>query len=210
MCRSRSSVVLLGLVIAWLVGCAHHPAVLVPPRVDLAQHEMIGIIDFRSSSGDGLGALATRQFTEAARRDQGLVRMIDFGSSAEALRSVDADELDAEAFRALGRERGVRTILVGDLTISKTRPSVRIDADLRAGSVAAAIEATLAVRLIEAATGASIWSGSARASETVGQVSVLSGAGVSVGADDPERVYAALVDRLVEQATTDFHSHWTR
>jgi len=207
---NASSLTVVGFMLAWAVGCAHHPAVRVPPRVDLTQHQTIGVINFRSSPDDELGALATRRFTESARRDQGLVRMIDFGSSVAALSSVEGNDLDAGTFRALGREHGVQTILVGDLTLSKTRPSVRIDSGLRSGSVAAQVEAVLAVRLVEAATGASIWSASARASETLGQISVLGGENVAIGADDPARSYAALVDRLVEQTTRDFHAHWTR
>jgi len=170
--------------------------------VDLSQHETIGVIDFRSPSNVELASLATERFTESARRDQGLVRMLDLGPSPSAL--------DAEAYRALGREHGVQTILVGELTISKTRPSVRIDSSLRSGSVAAIVEATLAVRLIEASSGASIWSGSARATDSLGQLNVLGGENVAVGTGDKQSVYTALVEQLVEQATSDFHAHWTR
>jgi len=199
---TSSARITLGLLLASAAGCAHHPAVRIPPRVDLSQHETIGVIDFRSPSNAELASLATERFTESARRDQGLVRMLDLGPSPSAL--------DAETYRALGREHGVQTILVGELTISKTRPSVRIDPSLRSGSVAALVEATLAVRLIEASSGASIWSGSARATDSVGQLSVLGGENVAVGADDKQSVYTALVDQLVEQATSDFHAHWTR
>jgi hypothetical protein len=201
---TASKTIGLLLLLGSLIGCAaKSPSVRVPPRVDLSQHETIGVIEFRSSADRALADLATDRFTESARRDQGLVRMVDLGA-------IDKGSFDAEAYRALGREHGVQTLLVGELTITKQRPSVRIDSSLKAGSVAALVEATLAVRLIEAATGASIWSGSARATDSVGQLSLASGQGVAVGADDPQRVYAALVEQLVEQATYDFHAHWTR
>lgn len=207
-----SRIGVLALLLGSNAGCAHHhnPAVRIPPRVDLSQLETIGVIEFRTTSDSALSDLATSRFAESARRDQGLVRMVDLGSSAEALNSVGAGDLDADAYRALGAKHGVQTLLVGELSISKTRPSVRIDSAFRSGSVAAIVEATLAVRLIEASTGASIWSGSARASDSVGQLSVLGGNDVAVGTNDPQSVYAALVDQLVEQATSDFHAHWTR
>jgi hypothetical protein len=51
--------------------------VRVPPRIDLAAHEIIGAARFESTNEGKLGPLATRRFTDLARRDQGLVRMMD-------------------------------------------------------------------------------------------------------------------------------------
>ena len=165
----------------------------VPPRIDLTQHETIGIVNFEAASNKDLATMATRRFTESARRDQGLVRMVGFGSKSEALRS-----------------DGVRTILVGKLTLSDAKPNVRIDSSLRSGSVASLVNATLEVEMIETATGASIWSASARAQDSLGQVSLLGGGDVAFGANDSEQVYAGLIDNLVEQATRDFHESWER
>lgn len=175
------------------------PAVLVPPRVDLAGLEQIGVVQFRASEGNGLGDLATQRFVESARRDQGLVRMVELGSSATADKDV-----------ALGRERGVRTVLAGELTVSKVRPKVRVASDLASGSVSMSLEATLAVRMIEVESGASIWSRSARATRSVGNVGVFGGKDVVFDAGDPEGAYAQLVDDLVAQVTGDFHARWER
>ena len=202
---TASKIAVCALLLGSVVGCGgtRHPAVRVAPRVDLTQHQTIGVIEFRSTTDRALADMATDRFTESARRDQGLVRMVDLGP-------IGRSNLDVEAYKALGQEHGVQTLFVGELTISKKRPSVRIDSTLKSGSVAALVEATLAVQLIETSTGASIWSGSARATDSLGQVSVLGGEGIALGTEDAQRIYAGLVDQLVEQATYDFHAHWVR
>ena len=175
------------------------PPVLVPPRVDLTGLEQIGVVQFRASEPSGLGDLVTRKFVESARRDQVLVRIVDLGPSPAPASDV-----------ALGREKGVRTVLAGDLTVARVRPRVRVASDLGSGSVSMSLEATLDVRMIEVESGASIWSRSARASRSVGDVGLYGRNGVVFVAADPETAYADLVDTLVEQVTGDFHARWVR
>lgn len=175
------------------------PPVLVPPRIDLSGLEQIGVVQFRTSEKVELGNLATQRFVESARRDQGLVRMVDLGRSP----GPDTDV-------TLGREHGVRTVLAGELTISRVRPKVRVASDLGSGHLTMSLEATLAVRLIEVESGASIWSRSAKASRSVGNVGVYGHKDVVVDAGDPDGVYARLVDDLVEEVSDDFHARWVR
>jgi hypothetical protein len=182
----------------------------VPPRVDLSQHEMIGVVEFDSSAEGQLGELVTSRFTDAARRDQGLVRMLGVGSRTEAMRSVSSSRWDTDTVLALGAEHGVRTLLTGKLTVSDVRPDVSLSSSLRSGSVSGLVDATLVVELIETATGASIWSSSARATHSVGQISVFGGKELAFDAANPDRVYAGLIDTLVEQATRDFQVRWER
>jgi len=182
----------------------------VPPRVDLSRHEMIGVIEFASTAKGELGPLVTRRFEEAARQDQGLVRMIEFGPEEQALRSVDGEALDPSTCRLLGDEHGVRTILRGELTVSKIKPNLSLAATLRSGRLSANVEATLAVQLIETETGASIWSASASAVRTVGQISVFGGDNFVFDATDPELAYGELVNSLVGQATRDFRVTYER
>jgi len=204
----------LGMIVfAGALGCANKApktTVRIPPRVDLTQLEVIGVVEFDSSSDGELGPLATRSFTDEARRDQGLIRIAGLGSRSEALGSVDKEVWNADTFKALGSEHGVRTILTGKLTISDARPNIRIAPTLESGSVSALINATLAVQLVEVSSGASIWSSSASASQSVGHVSILEGKDFVLNAKDPERVYGALVETLVEQVTRDFKATWVR
>ena len=207
----RSLVLALGaLLLAGALGCAGRQSYMVPPRVDLKQHETIGVVEFDSSAKGELGPLATRRFTDTARSDQGLVRIVGFGSKTEAMRSVSTSRWDTETFKALGLTHGVRTILTGKLTVSDVRPDVQLAPSLRSGNLSGLVDATLDVELIETSTGASIWSTSARATHSVGQISVFGGKDFVFDAADPERVYGGLIDTLVEQVTRDFRVSWER
>lgn len=206
--KTSTSLGLTLLILVAATGCAGSK-VLVPPRIDLTPHEMIGVIDFSSSTQGELGPLTTRRFTEASRRDQGLVRMVSLGSEQEVLRKLRAGHLDAEAFRALGREQGLRTVLVGTLTVSDVRPDLRL-AGLSSGSLSAVVDATLEVQLIETSTGASIWNRSSNATQSVAHVSILRGKDFVFDARDPDKAYGTLVSSLVEQVTREFRASWAR
>lgn len=188
------------------VGCApKYQTVSVPPRIDLKEREVIGVIQFDSTSKGKLAPLATRRFTESARRDQGLVRMVHVGpqQGRPAMR-------DVEALKALGRRHGVQTLMVGRLEVSDIRPNVNVISSLKAGSLTALVDATLAVDMIETETGASIWSRSASVTTEVGHISVYGKKQFAFNAEDPDRAYGAMIDALVNQVTRDFHVGWVR
>jgi len=167
-------------------------------------------VRFDSSNDGELGPLATRRFTELARRDQGMVRIIEFESKEAALRSVGHSAWNTDAFKALGSKHGINTLIAGELTISDIKPQFQVAAMLQSGEISARVDATLAVQMIETATGASIWSRSGNDSREVGHLSVVSGAGFAFDADDPEQAYGDLVDALAEQVTRDFRATWER
>ena len=186
------------------------PPVMVPPQIDLHSHELIGILEFGSTAKGELAPLATRRFTEAARRDQGLVRIVDLGTQDQALRSVGRDRLDGDALIAIGRKYGVKTIVTGDLAVSQVRPDVSIDTLLRSGSVTAQVDATLEVRIYEAASGAALWNRSGRTTHAVGHVQVWGAKAFAFDARNPEVAYGGLVDDLVSQVSTPFQNSWVR
>jgi hypothetical protein len=194
----------------FLVACASHQTFMVPPRIDLAKHEMIGVIVFSSSSASELGPLATRKFTELARQDQGLVRMVEFGSEDEVLASVEREHWNVDTFRALGTKHGVQTVLIGEVEVSEIRPDISVSRSLRSGTLSAQVDATLAVRLVETATGASIWSRSSKTTMSVGHLSILGNEEIVFDAEDPEGAYGAMIDTLVDQVTRDFRVSWVR
>jgi hypothetical protein len=196
-----------------MLACGGHKApavqpVWVPPRIDLKPHELIGIVEFSTTSKGHLGPMATRRFTESARRDQGLVRIVDLRPAAGAARS-GGSRMAPEAYRALGREHGVKTIVTGHLTISSVKPGIQMSALLRSGHVSAQVDATLDVQLIETETGASLWNATGSATRTLGNVGVF-GKEIAFDAADPEHAYGDLVDALDEQVTRDFHASWER
>jgi hypothetical protein len=197
------------LTIVAALGCSGKK-VMVPPRIDLQQHEVLAIIEFSSSNEGKLGELATVRFMEEVRLDQGLVRIVELGPEEEALRQVDAERLDRAAYMALGEEHNVATIFTGDLEVSDIRPAVSISGDLRNLGAAADVDATLTVQMVEMASGASLWSRSASVTTRVGSVSLLGGRDVVFDADDPERAYGELVNALVELVTADFKVSWVK
>jgi hypothetical protein len=199
----RLGVVLIAGMLLLTAACAaKYRTVQVPPRVDLTQHQIIAVVGFESSSDGDLGPLATRRFMDVARRDQGLVRMMNV--------ALDTAQRNPDGFRKLGERHGARTILVGSIELSDIRPNVSISETLRSGSLTANVNAMLKVELIESATGASIWSASARTTRTVGHISVFDGGNFTLDAEDPDQAYGELVDTLVAQVTTDFRATWVR
>jgi hypothetical protein len=186
------------------------PPVMVPPQIDLKPHELIGIVQFGTTAKGELGSLATKRFTEAARRDQGLIRIVDLGTRDEALHSVGHDRLDADALIALGHKYGVKTIMTGELAVSKVRPDVSIDALLRSGSVTAQVDAELEVLLYETESGAALWNRSGHTTHSVGQVQVWGAKQFAFDARDPEAAYGGLVDDLVGQVSRPFQVSWVK
>jgi hypothetical protein len=87
---------------------------------------------------------------------------------------------------------------------------VQVAAGPRTGHLSGKVDATLAVQLIETATGASLWSNSARSTQTVGHISVFRGGDFVFDAKDPEQAYGGLVDHLVANVTRDFRATWER
>jgi hypothetical protein len=196
------------LVLAGVLGCAaRQPTqlVTVPPRIDLAPHQMIGVMEFESGSKGKLAELATRRFVEEARRDQGMLRMVDLGP-----RRMGQKSWTPASYRAVGVEHDVQTIFMGELSVSDVRPNFSIETVLRSGDITAQVDATLTVQLVETSTGASLWSASARAAKSLGHISVFRGREFVFDAEDPEAAYGVLVDALVEQVTSDFRATWVR
>lgn len=183
--------------------------VMVPPRIDLLDHEIIGIIEFESSMEGQLASLTTRKFTQAIREDQGMVRIINLGTEQDVLSQIGHDKLDANAFKAIGDEFDVRTVFTGELVISDIRPNISMISGLVHMGVSAEVDATLSSQMVETTTGASVWSSSASATREVGHVSVF-GDNFSFDAEEPEKAYGELVDVLVYETTRDFRVTWRR
>jgi hypothetical protein len=199
------------LSLALLAACASNPParrVWVGPRIDLKQYEIIGMVEFSSNSKGKLAELATRRFEESARRDQDMVRMVEVGTQQQALASAGQGQWNAESCKTIARQHGARTLFRGTLTLRNVHPSVQLSTFFRSGTVTASVEANLDVEMIEAETGASIWSRSSSATRNLGQVSVFGGKEYSFDAADPQQAYGDLVDSLVNDVVRDFQGSW--
>jgi hypothetical protein len=207
--RSLPEIAVLAGIVLSAQGCGSHTLVQIPPRIDLTRHEILGVVEFASTAEGSLPAYTTSSFIEEMRADQGMIRVVELGPEDALLSSVGKTQLDREAFQAIGEQHGLTTIVVGDLDVSGVRPAISIRRGLSGISAAADVDARLGVRMIEVASGASIWSRSAEATRRVGHVNVLGG-GFDFDADDPEEAYGDLVQALVQVVTEDFKVHWER
>ena len=184
--------------------------VIVSPRIDLKNYEIVGIIEFTCTNEGELGPLATRKFTEAIREDQGMIRIIDLGTKKEVLKKIGHVKLDKDAYEAIGQEFDVKTFFVGEVVVSNIRPKINIGLGLELVSFSAEIDAKLNAKMIGTPTGASIWSSSASATREVGNVSLLGGKIFAFNAEDPDEAYGDLVDYLAYRTTRDFRVTWER
>ncbi len=204
----RKTLGTIALVLVAGAGCGPGSVrVMVPPQIDLKAHEVIGVVEFNCSAENELGPLATQRFIDAARQDQGMVRIVKLGTESEVLEAVGQNRLDPAAFKAAGEKYGVQTIVTGDLVFSEVRPKVSIGHSLTHIRVAADVQATLTVQMVEAASGASLWSRSAGATERIGGAS-FSKDSVGLAVDDPENAYVRLVNGLVYAVTPEFRPTW--
>lgn len=206
--RSTFWVTAAGMLMVAVQGCTER--VLVPPRIDLKQHEVVGVIDFDCDSAGEFGPFLMDRFVGAVRRDQGVVRIMRLGSAFEVLEAVDRSQLDPAAFKAIGGHYGVKTIFTGRVTVSEVRPSVSVGHSLTSIGFSADVDAALAVEMVEAETGASLWSASASDRQHVAGARVFGDKSVAFDADDPENAYARLADNLAYAVTYDFRSRWIR
>ncbi len=206
--NARFALLMGALLITTFSACG--TKVMVPPRIDLADHEVLGVVEIRSSVRGELGSLTTRKLIDAVRRDQGMVRILRLGTERQLLGELGVRRLDEAAFRRLGASREIKSVLVGELTISDVRPNISISPGFEMASISGEVDATLSIELVETATGASLWSASANETESVGHISVFGGRNFTFDAPDPERAYGKLVNSLVSVVARDFQVSWVR
>lgn len=180
-------------------GGSRTPPVLLPPRVDLAPHNRIGLVLFTADKAKGsLPALATQRFMEQMLRAQPGIEILELGAIP--------GPIDAAAARRIGAEQGVKSVAVGHLVVSDIKPRVSMNGGLSASAEATV---TLTTRLLSTESGATLWSQSSRLRQTIGAIGLVDGQAV-FGAKDPQEAYGAMVDELVSYVTSDFRAHYAR
>jgi hypothetical protein len=197
---------LIGILMLAVLGCAK-PKVWVPPRIDLQQYGMLGLIEFRSPSGHG--SMATQQFVASLHSAQAGVPVLELGPLERVLASVGHETLDPDAVRAIGARYRVDVVTVGDLGIDQPRPNFSIQSFTEANA-SAEILGTLNTRFLDARSGATIWSDQARGKRTVAHLNMAAGRRPQFGAVDPDGENSKLVAWLVRRVTGDFRGYWAR
>jgi hypothetical protein len=182
--------------------------VQLPPRVDLAEWDTIGIVGFGGDAEAELSTLATREFVQMLHAAQPGVRILELGSEVRVLAEMGHAELDHAAVRAIGDHYEVDAVFAGDLELGAVEPIVRLGKTFSSLRARADVTGQLATRLLETRSGATVWSRSSRATGSVARLGVEEGGMPTFGARDPSDVQAGLVGQLVQELGDDFHPSW--
>jgi hypothetical protein len=190
-----------------LSACASKYA-QVPARLDLAPYGRIALVTFSADQANGpLSKIATQRFAEALLQSQTGVELLELGAADSSLMDIAARGDAAALAKALGKDKDVPAVFVGQLTMSKVKPQGRISAsgiNLRAG-----VNAELTVQLLSTKTGGTMWRSSAAANGTLGRVAI-SDQLPSVSVRDRDDTYAAVVRQLIADVTRDLRPTWVK
>ena len=200
--RTYTRFTLLSLAIFW--GCSSTVLVPVPPRMDLHGYGTLGIIEFASNADPAINTHATRQFQEQIQAAQPGTPFVELGNREAVVAAVGGRQLDVDTLKQIGQKYGVDAIFVGDIAYSEPKTDVNV-ADLTKleGGVRTEVRGDISSRLVDARTGASVWSSSAWARRQVGRLSVSAEQGVS-GAMSNSNPREEMVPALVYHLTQDF------
>lgn len=198
----RTLLCALGFGIFAVSGCSSN-RVLVPPRFDLATFYRVGLVKFTMEEARGeLNELATEYFTREIFASYSGMEVLELGDMEEVLAEVGRERFDPRAAQAVGREYDVPAVFVGEVKASSVRPRASISFNPR---VEAVVTVELTVRMLSTESGATLWSNTAGATETVGGLAITGG-DVFFSADDPDEAYGDLVSFLIEELTSDFRA----
>lgn len=203
----RKFALLAMLAILW--GCAKTVLVPVPPRVDLSRYGTLGVVEFSSNADRGIAAQATRRFEEQVQTAQPGTPLLELGGREAVLASVGGTRFDPETVRRVGEKYRVDAVFVGEIAYSRPKTDVRVtDISRLEGDVRSEMRGDISARLLEVRSGASVWSGSAWATQQIGRVSVSEyGVRANTSTGDPRE---DMVPALVYHLTGDFRPSTVR
>lgn len=203
------SLLALTSLLALALGCAsrpERPAEYVPPRLDLARYETLGIVEFAGNAKIGLGASASEEFVSALHAAQPGTPVLELG----AIPSASGDKLAPEAIREIAKREHVGAIFVGEIAEAKSKSRVALDPSFASGSVSSERKAKISVRLLDGASGATVWSATSERTIPVVAVNGAFGDLPRVRTTPVDEARAILVHDLVHDVTFDFRPQWVR
>jgi hypothetical protein len=190
-----------------LSACASKYA-RVPARLDLAPYGRIALVTFTADQANsGLSTMATQRFAEALLASQSGIELLELGAADSALRSLAGLGDGTALAQALGRNKDVPAVFVGQLKMSGVKPRGHLDAS--GVNVKASVSAELTVRLLSTRTGGTVWRSSSVANGTVGRVAITDRL-PSVAVRDKEEAYGEVVSQLVADVTRDLRPTWIK
>lgn len=201
----------LFLFLTAFLGCAKTTTVYVPPRVDLAGYERVGIIGFSSNQDPELDRYVTEQFQNQIQGSQPGVRILELGSRQQVLQAVGGTELDPATIRKIGQHYRVQALFHGDIQYSdiQTDLSLSEGAGLSAG-FNAHLEATLSAKLRETDSGATAWGDSVTFRRKLGSAGFQEGGEIRWGIRAEQDPHRKLVPDMAHAVTEDFRGSYER
>jgi hypothetical protein len=197
--RQRNIALLVGMAAIAAAGCG--PKLLVPPRLDLVPFGQVGLITFTVENAKGdLNQLATEYFAAEVLASQGGMEVLELGELETVLNEVGRERLEPRTAQAVGDAYDVPAVFVGHMKVSDVKPRAAL---VRFPSVEAVVSVQITVRLVSTESGGTMWSNSARATESVGGIA-LTDREIIFDAEDPNDAYGHLVEHLVYELTRDF------
>jgi len=198
-------VALAAAVVAAGVSCHSRPIVLVPPAMDLALYEPIGIITFTAENAKGdIEEMSTQIFLKQLTQYQ-KAPVIEMGDLDSVLRKAGVKALGPETDRTVGEVFGVKSFFVGSVKVSKLKPQVDIGAALNQRlRVRASTDITATVRFMSAESGATLWTDSSTLNGTLGVLSAGEGETPYVGVRDQDQAARDFLNELFYELTWDF------
>ena len=206
--KNRFSLTITAIAVLLMVGCTTTERVRVDPRVNLADYQTIGIVEFSGNSKDNLEVAVTQKFMQYVQSAQPSVRFLELGSERELLREVRRNKLDAKSVKAIGKSYQLDALFTGYMTFSEVKPSFNLSTNLKSMKAKAYIEGVLNTRLWETGTGATRWTKSTTSQQNVAKVNLSDGGPISLGVNDPNEKYAELIRGLVKTNTKDFFPYY--
>ena len=152
-------------------GCSSTTRVTVPvpPRVDLAQFQTIGLVTFASNEADPqLRKHCTQQFLQAVQDAQPGTRVVELGDESRVLASVDRNKWDARTLTAVQAKHGVDAVIIGRFNLQESKPDIQVSSAFKSISVKSDVTGALTAKLIETNSGATVWTDAAETTTTVG------------------------------------------
>jgi hypothetical protein len=204
--RAGGALALCGVLALSACG-AHYTQV--PARLSLQPYGRVALITFSTEEASReLSTAATQRFAEALLASQTGVELLELTSADSSLKALAAAGDASALAQALGREKNVPAVFLGQLKMSGVKPRGLVSATggLR---VKASVSGELTVRLVSTSTGGTVWRSSSAANGTVGKVAI-SGNLPSVAARDPNEAYGEIVDQLVHEVTRDLRPTWVK
>jgi len=180
----------------------------VPARLDLAPYGRIAVVTFSTDqSNSAMSALATQRFAEALLASQSGFELLELDAADSSLKGLPANADGVALAQALGRNRDVPAVFVGQLKVSGVKPRGHLG--VSGMNVRAAVSAELTVRLLSTKTGGTVWRSSSAANGTVGRLA-MSGSLPSIAMRDKEEAYGEVVGQLVSDVTRDLRPTWVK